>query len=60
MLDPWIIEEIVRRERDDQRRRDEERRIELPLENPPRYHDSDPQPPVPKDEGERGVIVIDI
>jgi hypothetical protein len=59
MLDPWIIEEIVRREREEKSRH-EERRIDIPLDNPPRYHDSEPKPPVPKDEGERGVVTIDI
>jgi hypothetical protein len=57
MLDPWIIEEIIRREREEQRRH-EERRIELPLQNPAR-HDSDPQIPVPPSE-DRGVTIIDI
>jgi hypothetical protein len=61
MLDPWIIEEIIRREREEQRRQDEQRRIELPLQNPPRYHDSDAQLPVPAPEDkDRGVTVIDI
>lgn len=60
MLDPWIIEEIVRREREEKSRQ-EERRIDRPLDNPPRYHDSEPKPPpVPNHEGERGVITIDI
>jgi hypothetical protein len=59
MLDPWIIEEILRREEDE--RRKQERRIEMPLESPSRYHDitpstSNPQPA----EGDRGVVVIDI
>ncbi len=58
MLDPWIIEEIVRREREERLRN--EVRIDLPLDNPAHYHDSNPQPPVAKDEGERGVVTIDI
>jgi len=59
MLDPWIIEEILKREED--RRREQERsRIEAPLERP-RYRDTDPAMPAPaKDEGGRGVVVIDI
>lgn len=65
MLDPWIIEEIIRREREDQLRREEERRIELPLHQPPRYHESDAQIPVPPVDDrdrdrDRGVTVIDI
>ena len=60
MLDPWIIEEIIRREREEERRR-QEQRIELPLQNPPRYHDSDAQMPAPAPEDkDRGVVVIDI
>jgi hypothetical protein len=60
MLDPWIIEEIIRREREEQSRKDEQRRIELPL-NPPRYHDSEPARPAPPPEDkDRGVTVIDI
>ncbi|MBZ0235158.1 MAG: hypothetical protein K8M05_22715 [Deltaproteobacteria bacterium] len=58
MLDPWIIEEILRRE-EEQRRR-EERRIELPLESPRRDRDNaEATPPAPAKE-ERGVVIIDI
>ena len=57
MLDPWIIEEIRRRE--DERRRDEGRsHLELPLEHP-RYQEQDRSHVVPERE-ERGVTVIDI
>ncbi len=58
MLDPWIIEEILRREEDFRRER-ELVRIELPLDAPR----STEQPSIPprREEGEqRGVIVIDI
>jgi hypothetical protein len=56
MLDPWIIEEIIRREREEQRRQ-EERRIELPLQKPAH----EPQAPVPSSEDkDRGVTTIDI
>ena len=59
MLDPWIIEEILRRE-EDRRREHERSRIEAPLERP-RYRDTDPAlPPPASDEGSRGVVVIDI
>lgn len=55
MLDPWIIEEIRRRE--EERRRDEERgRVELPLESP-HYHEGGEGR---SEESERGVVVIDI
>jgi hypothetical protein len=57
MLDPWIIEEILKRE--EERRREQERgRAEIPVE---RYDDKDKQPSVtPPEEGERGVMIIDI
>jgi hypothetical protein len=62
MLDPWIIDEILKREED--RRREQERaRIEAPLQSPPRYKDSGEYPAAPapaSDEGERGVTIIDI
>jgi len=53
MLDPWIIEEIRRREED--RRRD--RAAELPLEDTQYQDRGQPLPPA---EDERGVIVIDM
>jgi hypothetical protein len=56
MLDPWIIEEIRRRE--DERRDREAGRVELPLESP-QSHDSD-RPAPPREEGDRGVVVIDL
>jgi hypothetical protein len=57
MLDPWIIEEILKKE--EERRREEERgRAELPQD---RYRDSERRPTVtPPEETERGVVVIDI
>lgn len=57
MLDPWIIEEILRREEDGRRER-ERGRAELPLDAP-RSTES-PYVPPKNEEGERGVIVIDI
>lgn len=56
MLDPWIIEEILRREEDV--RREQERGRVIPAE-PPRYREQ--RSPSNGDEGSnRGVIVIDI
>ena len=53
MLDPWIIEEIKRRE---EGTRDEGRRLELPLEKP--IYDEGPST---EDSGsDRGVTVIDL
>jgi hypothetical protein len=57
MLDPWIIEEILRREEDFRRER-ERARVELPLDAPR----STERPAITprSEEGERGVVVIDI
>jgi hypothetical protein len=57
MLDPWIIEEILKKE--EERRREERGRAELPLD---RSRDSERQPTVtpPREETERGVMIIDI
>ena len=56
MLDPWIIEEI--RKREDERKHDHGRVIELPLQNP---HSQDGGDGVPhQDEPERGVVIIDL
>jgi hypothetical protein len=59
MLDPWIIEEIFRREREGEERRNGER-VEIPAESP-RYRESESTPPVADEsESERGVVIIDI
>ncbi len=57
MLDPWIIEEILKKE-EEKRREAEQVRIELPI-TPYR---EDPRPSVtpPREETERGVMIIDI
>ena len=57
MLDPWIIEEILKKE--EERRRESERgRAELPVE---RVRDTGPRSSVtPPEESERGVVIIDI
>lgn len=59
MLDPWIIEEILRRE-EEQKRREQERRPEMPLESPRRDRDPAGAQPPARDREERGVVVIDI
>ncbi len=58
MLDPWIIDEIRRRE-DERRREDQRSHLELPLEHP-RYQEPDRSQVVPPGGQERGVTVIDI
>jgi hypothetical protein len=58
MLDPWIIEEIIKRE--ERAREERERaRIELPLESPNQGIERTQVTP-PEPESERGVVVIDI
>ncbi len=57
MLDPWIIEEIRRRE-EERRREHEVGRVELPLESP-KYHDRGAPVP-PAEESDRGVTIIDM
>ena len=57
MLDPWIIEEILKKE--EERRREQERgHAEVPAE---RYDErKQPTTSPPKEENERGVMIIDI
>jgi hypothetical protein len=58
MLDPWIIEEILKKE--EEKRREQEQQAELPV---PRPRDTGPRPtvtPPRQEEGERGVMIIDI
>lgn len=57
MLDPWIIEEIRRRE---EKREQPEERLELPLESPYQRDGEKPVPPEPEEERERGVVIIDL
>jgi hypothetical protein len=58
MLDPWIIEEILKKE-EEVRREQERGRAELPVTP---YRDSGDKPVVtpPREETERGVMIIDI
>jgi hypothetical protein len=57
MLDPWIIEEILKKEQE-QRRESERGRIELPIE---RHRDVERPAVTPRrEETERGVMIIDI
>jgi hypothetical protein len=57
MLDPWIIDEIRRRE--ERREEQDQPRIEIPVESP-NQRDSKTPPAPPADEDERGVIIIDL
>ncbi len=57
MLDPWIIEEILKKE-DEKRREAEQIRIEVP--NRPYYEEPRPSVTPPREDSERGVMIIDI
>ena len=58
MLDPWIIEEILRKEQE-QRRESERGQAEVPLDR--RRGDMErPAVTPPRKETERGVMIIDI
>ncbi len=54
MLEPWIIEEIRRREREEQER--QQPALEIPYWEPPLPSEEETSPPP----AERGVIVIDL
>jgi hypothetical protein len=59
MLDPWIIEEILKKEEELRR---EQERIPAELPVPQRRPDTGERSVVtpPQSEGERGVMIIDI
>lgn len=57
MLDPWIIEKIRRRE---QERREDNDRGRVHIEVPTPQEDAPDAKTPPKEEGERGVVVIDL
>ena len=59
MLEPWIIEEIRRRE-DERNREREARRIELPLYEERRDEQRRDQPREKEEQPQRGVVVIDL
>lgn len=57
MLDPWIIEEILKKE--EQRRQEQEGgRINVPIDT--YREDREPKVTPPREDVERGVMVIDI
>ena len=58
MLDPWIIEEILKKE-EEARREQKRGRAELPVP-PYRYTGDKTVVTPPREEAERGVMIIDI
>ena len=59
MLDPWIIEEILKKE-EEARREQERGHAELPIDRPRPDMGERPSVTPPKEEGQRGVMIIDI
>lgn len=64
MLDPWVIEEIRRREEEQRQREENRSRVEINIETPSEYdRGSRPARPRGEDGGrprsERGVAIID-
>jgi hypothetical protein len=59
MLEPWIIEQIRRREEEERRQRDERPFLELPLANEtwPTRNPAD-EKREKRDEPQRGVVII--
>lgn len=55
MLPPFIIEQIRQREREEQARRSERPRLELPLQPEPLHRSEEP-----KEREERGLVIIDL
>jgi hypothetical protein len=55
MLPPFIIEQIRRRE-EQERARPEQPQLEIPADRPAPQSPQSPQ----RDEGERGVVIIDL
>jgi hypothetical protein len=63
VLEPWIIEQIRRRE-EEERRRQEQPRLEIPLRDDrwkrDRPEDEEEEDKKDRDGGNRGVVIIDI
>lgn len=63
MLEPWIIEQIRRRE-EEERRRHEQPRLEIPIRDDrykrDRPEDEEDEEKKDRDGGNRGVVIIDI
>lgn len=59
MLDPWIIEQIRKREEDERHRRGQRPTVEIPYRSPRRSDDHGEVEDRPSS-GERGVVIIDL
>jgi hypothetical protein len=58
MLDPWIIEQIRRREEEKRKRRNERPSLELPVERPSHPGDREKEEGDGDGKPERGVAII--
>jgi hypothetical protein len=58
MLEPWIIEQIRRRE-EEERRRNERPQLEVPLHDERWKQEEEKEKDRDDQEGERGVVIID-
>ena len=65
MLEPWIIEQIRRRE-EEERRRQEQPRLEIPVRDErwkrdrPEDEEEEEKEKKDREEGNRGVVIIDM
>jgi len=63
VLEPWIIEQIRRRE-EEERRRQEQPRLEIPVRDDrwkrDRPEDEEDEEKKDREEGNRGVVIIDM
>ena len=59
MLEPWIIEQIRRRE-EEERRRNERPRLEIPLRDERRRPEAEEEPEEDPDAPQRGVVIIEM
>ncbi len=57
MLDPWIIDEIRRREEEERQHQEQRPVLEMPLEIPP--YQMPKSPDVDPGDGERGVVIVE-
>jgi hypothetical protein len=60
MLDPWIIEEIRKREEERRRDRFEQPQLDVPRHIPTRPPEHEGRPPEDEKDGNRGVVIIDL
>ncbi|MBP6608515.1 MAG: hypothetical protein KA258_02935 [Deltaproteobacteria bacterium] len=60
MLEPWIIDQIRKREEDQQRRREQQPFVEIPDYPPPRDSSDEDRDDQDVPSGDRGVVIISL